>query len=57
MIPHVSHDESMAEVYRDDPELAVEVLDSILEDGDLDLMRIVVRQLAIAFKDGRVVPK
>ena len=47
----------MAEVYRDDPALAVEVLDSIVEDGGLDELRIVVRQLAIAFKDGRVVPK
>lgn len=57
MSPHVSHDESMAEVYRDDPALAVEVLDSVVEDGDMDEMRLVVRQLAIAFKDGQVVPK
>ena len=29
-----SHDEAMAELYTKDPELALQVLNSILEDGD-----------------------
>lgn len=53
------HDEAMAELYRDDPSFAVDILQTMLEEGDSDLsgMQVLVRQMAIAFKDGRVVPK
>ncbi len=44
-----SHDEAMAELYTKDPELALQVLNSILEDGDQGEMLIVLRQMAKAF--------
>lgn len=54
-----SHNEAMAELYLDDPSLAVDILQTMLEQGDMDLyaMEVLVRQMAVAFKDGRVVPK
>ncbi len=44
-----SHDEAMAETYRADPEFAVLLLNSILEDGDQGELLVVLRQLAGAF--------
>lgn len=44
-----SHDEAMAELFQDDPEYALELLNSILEDGEQGEMLIVLRQLAKAF--------
>lgn len=44
-----SRDEAMAEVFRDDPAYAVELLNSILEDGDQGELLIALRQLARAF--------
>jgi len=44
-----SHDEAMAEMYRADPEYAVLLLNSILEDGDQGELLVVLRQLAGAF--------
>ena len=43
------NDEAMAELYRDDPALALEVINSILEDGDQAELLIVLRQMAQAF--------
>jgi probable addiction module antidote protein len=43
------HDESMAELYRDDPEFAIAMLNAILEDGDQAELMVVLRQLAKAF--------
>ncbi|WP_288252317.1 addiction module antidote protein [uncultured Hydrogenophaga sp.] len=43
------HDDAMAELYRSDPALALEVINSILEDGDQAELLIVLRQLARAF--------
>ena len=43
------HDEAMADLYRRDPLLAVEVVNSILDDGDQAELLIVLRQLAQAF--------
>lgn len=43
------HDESMAELYRSDPALALEVLNGILEDGDQAELLTVLRHLALAF--------
>ncbi|MGB9148130.1 MAG: addiction module antidote protein [Acidobacteriaceae bacterium] len=42
-------DEAMAEVFREDPAYAVELLNSILEDGDQAELLIALRQLAKAF--------
>ena len=44
-----SHDEAMAEVFRDDPAYALELLDSILEEGDQGELLIALRQLTRAF--------
>jgi probable addiction module antidote protein len=39
----------MAELYRDDPALALEVVNAILADGDQAELLIVLRQMAQAF--------
>ncbi|KIZ48473.1 addiction module antidote protein [Pseudomonas oryzihabitans] len=44
-----SHDDAMAEVFRNDPAYAVELLNSILEEGDQAELMIVLRQMADAF--------
>lgn len=43
------HDEAMADLYRSDPALALEVINGILEDGDQAELLIVLRQMAQAF--------
>ena len=43
------NDEAMAELYREDPALALGVINSILEDGDQAELLIVLRQMAQAF--------
>lgn len=43
------HDEAMAELYRSDPALAVDILNSILENGDQAELLTVLRQMAQAF--------
>jgi probable addiction module antidote protein len=44
-----AHDEAMAEIYREDPAYAVQLLNSILEDGDQSEFLIALRQMAKAF--------
>ncbi|WP_282295973.1 transcriptional regulator [Stenotrophomonas sp. PS02289] len=44
-----SHDAAMAEVYRDDPGYAIELLNNILEDGEQGELLIALRQMAEAF--------
>ncbi|MGB3276585.1 MAG: addiction module antidote protein [Castellaniella sp.] len=44
-----AHDEAMAELYRDDPTLALDVINGILEDGDQAELLTVLRQLTQAF--------
>ncbi len=46
-----AHDDAMAELYRKDPEFALQVINNILEDGDGDQgeLLIVLRQMAKAF--------
>lgn len=43
------HDESMAELYREDPDFAIATLNSILQDGDQAELMVVLRQLTKAF--------
>lgn len=43
------HDEAMAELYREDPALAVDLINSVLADGDQAELLIALRQLALAF--------
>jgi len=44
-----AHDEAMAEVYKNDPAYALELLNSVLADGDQAELLVVLRQLAKAF--------
>ena len=44
-----SHDVAMAELYRSDPALALDVINGILEDGDQGELLTVLRQLTQAF--------
>jgi probable addiction module antidote protein len=43
------HDEAMAEMLREDPAYAVQLLNSILEDGDQSELLIALRQMTKAF--------
>lgn len=44
-----AHDEAMAELYRDHPDYAVHLLNSILEDGDQSELLAALRQMTKAF--------
>jgi probable addiction module antidote protein len=44
-----AHDDAMAEMLRDDPAYAVQLLNSILEDGDQRELLITLRQMTKAF--------
>lgn len=46
---HKTHDDAMAEVYQKDPAYALELLNSVLADGDQAELLVVLRQLAKAF--------
>ncbi len=43
-----SHDEGMAEVFREDPEFATQYLNSVLEEGDQADLLVALRQMAQA---------
>ena len=43
------HDDAMAELYLNDPALAMDVVNSILKDGDQAALLIVLRQITQAF--------
>ncbi|KAG1246769.1 hypothetical protein G6F65_020514 [Rhizopus arrhizus] len=49
MLRSRSHDEAMAEVYRSDPAFALELMNTILKDGDQADLLVMLRQLAQAF--------
>lgn len=44
-----AHDDAMAQLYRSDPALALDVINGILADGDQAELLIVLRQMAQAF--------
>lgn len=44
-----THDDAMAEMYREDPAYAVQLLNGILEDGDQSELLIALRQMTKAF--------
>ena len=44
-----AHDDAMAQVYREDPAYAAQLLSSILEDGDQAELLTVLRQMTKAF--------
>jgi probable addiction module antidote protein len=45
----ITHDDAMAEVFREDPAYAVGLLNSILADGDQGELLIALRQMTKAF--------
>jgi len=49
------HDEAMAELYREDPAFALEVINAILQDGDQAELLIVLRHMTHAFGGVQVV--
>ena len=53
----ISNDDAMAEIFRKDPAYAVQLLNSILEDGEQGELMIALRQLATAFGGVRTVAK
>lgn len=48
MMKDRAHDEAMAELYREDPALAAQLLSDILVDGDQGELLLALRQLAIS---------
>jgi len=44
-----THDEAMAELFKDDPAYALEMLNAILEEGEQGELLIALRQMAKAF--------
>ncbi|HUZ64821.1 MAG TPA: addiction module antidote protein [Acetobacteraceae bacterium] len=52
-----SHDEAMAEMFRDDPTTAAATLDAILADGDQGELLVTLRQMAKAFGGVQAVAK
>jgi probable addiction module antidote protein len=50
-----AHDDAMAEQFREDPGYAVELANSILEDGDQAELLVVLRQMAKAFGGVQVI--
>ncbi len=49
MSPSRSHDETMAEIFQDDPAYALELLNNILEDGEPGELLVALRQMTKAF--------
>ena len=52
-----SHDDAMATLFRDDPDLAAATLDAILADGDQGELLVTLRQMAKAFGGEQAVAK
>ena len=44
-----SHEDATIETFRDDPELAAEYLNQVLEDGDQNELMVALRRMAGAF--------
>jgi probable addiction module antidote protein len=49
MMKDRAHDEAMADLYREDPAYAMQLLNTILEDGDQSDLLIALRQMTKAF--------
>ncbi|WP_208438910.1 DNA-binding protein [Bartonella grahamii] len=52
-----NHDDAMAEIFHDDPELAAATLDAILADGDQGELLVTPRQMAKAYGGVQAVAK
>lgn len=51
------HDDAIASLFREDPDLAAAILDAILADGDQGELLVTLRQMAKAFGGVSVVAK
>ncbi|WP_019220214.1 DNA-binding protein [Bartonella florencae] len=52
-----NHDDAMAEIFHDDPEVAAATLDAILADGDQGELLVTLRQMAKAYGGVQAVAK
>ncbi|PIT68599.1 DNA-binding protein [Bartonella tribocorum] len=52
-----SHDDAMAEIFHNDPEVAAATLDAILADGDQGELLVTLRQMAKAYGGVQAVAK
>ncbi|MDM9997329.1 addiction module antidote protein [Bartonella henselae] len=52
-----SHDDAMAEIFHDDPEVAAATLNAILADGDQGELLVTLRQMAKAYGGVQAVAK
>ncbi|WP_407965875.1 DNA-binding protein [Bartonella sp. C271] len=52
-----NHDDAMAEIFHEDPELAAATLDAILADGDQGELLVTLRQMAKAYGGVQAVAK
>lgn len=50
-----SHDVAMVEMFKSDPELALDLLNSILQEGDQGELMVTLRQVSRAFSSMRQV--
>ncbi len=51
MSPTLTYDEGMAQVYSKRPDMAADILNSVLEDGDLQHIRLLLKQLTNAYPE------
>lgn len=49
MMTDRAHDDAMAEIFREDPDYAIALLNSILQDGEQGELLIALRQMSKAF--------
>ena len=46
MKPYVSYDEAMAELYRENPQMALDALNACMKDGDMEMLLVTLRHIA-----------
>lgn len=46
MKPYVSYDEGMVKLYRDNPQMALDALNSCMKDGDMEMLLVTLRHIA-----------
>ena len=46
MKPYVSYDEAMAQLYRENPQMALDALNACMKDGDMEMLLVTLRHIA-----------
>ncbi len=46
MKPYVSYDEGIAKLYRENPQMALDALNSCMKDGDMEMLLVTLRHIA-----------